>query len=96
MSSRKCQYRAGCPVYQAINKANHFQINVFSRQLQFIIYNYGTTTFPPTTTLALFLPLLHTVSNTLGLDFIVAVTKPAQSPTIVEKEMTAIRINKNE
>lgn len=37
----------------------------------------------------------HAVSNTLGLDFIVAVTKPAQSSTIEEMEMTAIRVNKN-
>lgn len=37
----------------------------------------------------------HAVSNTLGLDFIVAVTKPAQSPTIEEMEMTAIWVNTN-
>lgn len=38
---------------------------------------------------------VHNVSNVLKPDFIVAVTKPAQSPTIEEKEMTAIRKNKN-
>lgn len=38
---------------------------------------------------------VHNVSVVLEPDFIVAVTKPAQSPTIEEKEMTAIRTNKN-
>lgn len=43
------------------------------------------------------LPQLSSVHNVYVLesDFIVAVTKPAQSPTIEEKEMTAIRTNKN-
>lgn len=37
----------------------------------------------------------HAVSDTLGLGFILAVTKRAQSPTIEEMEMTAIRVNNN-
>lgn len=35
------------------------------------------------------------LDNALGLNFIVAVTKPEQSPTSVEREMTAISKNKN-
>lgn len=39
---------------------------------------------------------VHNVGDVLEPDFIVAVTKPTQSsPTIEEKEMTAIRTNKN-
>lgn len=38
---------------------------------------------------------VHSVRGVLEPDFIVAVTKPAQSPTIEEKEITVIRTNKN-
>lgn len=38
---------------------------------------------------------VHNASDVLEPDFIVAVTKPVQSPTIEEKEMIAIRTNKH-
>lgn len=75
---------------QAINRANHFQIYVFPGN-----YNLSEsfTIMDPQLYLLQLLQLssVHNVSDVLEPDFIVAVTKPAQSPTIEEKEMT----NKN-